>query len=85
MRSFAVIALVAALLLAQCASAFYTNKDDVVTLTPDNFAKSVEKSKSVWIVEFYAPWCGHCKNLTPEWKKAATALKGIAKVGAVDA
>jgi protein disulfide-isomerase A6 len=57
----------------------------VLTLTPDNFAKLVEKSKQVSIVEFYAPWCGHCKNLTPEWKKAATALKGIAKVGAVDA
>ena len=77
------------LLLALCAATvradFYGAADDVVTLTPDNFAKLVDKSKSVWIVEFYAPWCGHCKRLTPEWKKAATALKGIAKVGAVDA
>lgn len=33
----------------------------------------------------FAPWCGHCKNLEPEWAKAATELKGKVKLGALDA
>ncbi|TWW68688.1 protein disulfide-isomerase A6 isoform X1 [Takifugu flavidus] len=65
--------------------AFYSPDDDVVELTPSNFNKEVIQSDALWLVEFYAPWCGHCRNLVPDWKKAATALKGIVKVGAVDA
>uniref|UniRef100_A0A4W4EZZ6 Protein disulfide-isomerase A6 n=1 Tax=Electrophorus electricus TaxID=8005 RepID=A0A4W4EZZ6_ELEEL len=59
--------------------------DDVMELSPSNFNKQVLQSDSMWLVEFYAPWCGHCQRLTPDWKKAATALKGIVKLGAVDA
>ncbi|XP_041105598.1 protein disulfide-isomerase A6-like [Polyodon spathula] len=64
---------------------FYSSSDDVVELTPANFNGEVLQSDSLWLVEFYAPWCGHCQSLTPHWKKAATALKGVVKVGAVDA
>jgi len=63
----------------------YTKNDDVVELTEKNFNQQVLNYDGIVIVEFYAPWCGHCKNLVPEYKKAATALKGIAKIASVDA
>lgn len=56
-------------------SALYSSSDDVIQLTPTNFNDKVLKSDQLWFIEFYAPWCGHCKNLAPEWKKAAKALK----------
>ncbi|KAG5674681.1 hypothetical protein PVAND_004633 [Polypedilum vanderplanki] len=72
------------LLLIQLSVALYDSKDEVVELTPSNFDRLVTKGDEVWIVEFFAPWCGHCKSLAPEYKKAAKALKGVVKVGAVD-
>eukprot|EP00605_Chrysophyceae_sp_TOSAG23-4_P001792 GSChrysophyteH1.ASY1.ANO1.1981.1 assembled CDS len=58
---------------------------DVITLTDDNFQSEVMDSEDHWLVEFYAPWCGHCKNLAPEWEEAAHKLAGEVKLGAIDA
>ncbi|CAN7998936.1 unnamed protein product, partial [Ixodes hexagonus] len=60
-------------------------KSDVVELDDSNFEELVLNSEDLWLVEFFAPWCGHCKNLAPHWEKAATELKGKVKLGAVDA
>jgi len=59
----------------------------VTVLDPSNFdAIALDPSKDV-LVEFYAPWCGHCKSLTPKYEKVALSFEGednvvIAKVDA---
>lgn len=62
----------------------YSSSSPVVKLTKDNFKKLVLDSDQLWFVEFFAPWCGHCKSLAPIWEKAAKGLKGVVNVGAVD-
>ena len=63
---------------------------DVVKLDSKNFDKRVTNAKDdvYWLVKYYAPWCGHCKKLAPEFTSAAKALKkdvgDKAKLGAVD-
>ncbi|POV98379.1 hypothetical protein PSHT_14058 [Puccinia striiformis] len=48
--------------------------DDVIELTSENFDTVVTPAPLI-LVEFMAPWCGHCKALMPEYKRAATLLK----------
>lgn len=46
----------------------------VYDLTPANFDKVVRQSNYTSFVMFYAPWCGHCKNLEPIYLRMATFL-----------
>ena len=43
----------------------------VAVLTDDNFDDYL-KEHDVTIVEFYAPWCGHCKSFAPTYEEVAT-------------
>ncbi|KAM7504436.1 hypothetical protein LguiB_003340 [Lonicera macranthoides] len=60
------------------------DESNVVVLKESNFTEFLEKNQYV-MVQFYAPWCGHCKALAPEYAAAATELKGEAVLAKVDA
>ncbi|XP_022241218.1 protein disulfide-isomerase A4-like [Limulus polyphemus] len=46
----------------------------VITLTNENFTSVVNQADLI-LVEFYAPWCGACTTLAPEYEKAAIVMK----------
>jgi protein disulfide-isomerase-like protein len=79
-----VVAIVSLLIVAFCCSSFAEEaaaESDVIVLTDATIDRVKE---GIWMVEFYAPWCGHCKRLAPTWDQFATTFKGKFNVAKVD-
>jgi len=49
---------------------------NAVELTPDNW--DAETSGKTIFVKFFAPWCGHCKKMKPDWDKLIGEFSGSA-------
>ncbi|XP_029290365.1 protein disulfide-isomerase [Cottoperca gobio] len=73
--------------LAVASRAELGEEDDVLVLKKSNFDEALKAHPNI-LVEFYAPWCGHCKALVPEYAKAARIMKdegSEVRLGKVDA
>ena len=55
-----------------------------VTLTGESFSRHVERSDLPLLVDFWAPWCGPCKMMAPQFQQAARLLEPRVRLAKVD-
>ncbi|KAF2746010.1 disulfide isomerase [Sporormia fimetaria CBS 119925] len=64
--------------LLPAAFAALASASAVLDLNPSNFDSAILKSGKPALVEFFAPWCGHCKNLAPTYEELANNFQHAA-------
>lgn len=60
------------------------SQDKVLTLTTEAFQASVLDDPTPILIDFWAPWCGPCRMMSPILHKAAESLDGVCRVAKVN-
>ncbi|KAG0649160.1 disulfide isomerase [Hyphodiscus hymeniophilus] len=55
-----------------------------VPFTAESFQHLVTMSQEPWFIKFYAPWCGHCQAMAPNWVQLGKEMKGKLNIGEVN-
>ena len=61
-----------------------TNSAVQIITHHSQFQSTILNSDSIWVVQFYANWCGHCQKLAPVYQNLSSILKGIVNVAAIE-
>lgn len=58
-----------------------SSEESTGELTVDTFKEGIKSG--ITFVKFYAPWCGHCKRLSPTWDSLRAKFSGKSNVNIV--
>ena len=77
MSAFRLGALCAICVWVVAGDSLYSPRDPIIQLHSETYGQILGQDSHLWVVEFYASWCGHCQRLAPVWVALAHDTLGM--------